>query len=276
MRRTGVGALAGAKKFRFQQRFGDGAAVDRDEGTFSAMAARVHGAGDQLLAGAGLAAHQYRRHAARDFRDPLLHVLHHRGLADQALKGDSAARRTVGAGRRARSTGTAGAGLRFLDRSGDHTAELFQVDRLGEVVESAGFQRLHGVLRGAICRHHDAALRTLLLQHPVQELQSQPVRQAHVGDDGVEAMRSQLLPRFRERASRFHPIAFTQQREFVEGAQVGLVIDDEHMGGKRCDGHQAAIVSNDEFPASAGPSRRNTTKNSLPCRFAPVGPTQRR
>ena len=57
--RPGEGALLVAEQLAFQQRLGDGGAVQADERAFLARAGVVDGAGDQLLAGAAFAADQH-------------------------------------------------------------------------------------------------------------------------------------------------------------------------------------------------------------------------
>ncbi len=75
---TGEGALAVAEELGLEQGLGDRTAVDRDEGLRRPRALRVDRARDELLAGAGLAADQHRRHAARDLVDQRAHLLHRR------------------------------------------------------------------------------------------------------------------------------------------------------------------------------------------------------
>ena len=90
-----------------------------------------------------------------------------------------------------------------------------------------------------------AALRTLLERHLVQQFKPQAVGQAHVGDDRIEAMFLELLAGLQQIADRFHPIPFPEQRQFVEGAQIRLVIDDENTGcleGGRLQAHSLRQV----------------------------------
>jgi len=121
-----------------------------------------------------------------------------------------------------------------LQRRADHAAKLLQIDRLGEVVEGAALQRLDGVLGRAVGGDHDAALGALGLRHLAQQLQPQAVGQTHVGDDDVEALLSQLRTRLGQRAGRGHLVALTQQRQFVQGAQIGFVVHHQHARGAGC------------------------------------------
>jgi hypothetical protein len=128
----------------------------------------------------------------------------------------------------------------------DHRAELLQVDRLGEVVEGAGLQRLDRVLGRAVGRHHHAALAALVFLDAVDDLHALAVGQPHVGDHRVEAAGLQVLPRFRHAARGLDAVALAQQRQLVQRAQVGLVVDDQDLrrplGGRGGNAH-GAIVS---------------------------------
>ncbi len=72
--RPGEGALLVPEKLAVHQARRDGAAVDLDEGAFTARGRVVDGVGDDLLAGPGLAQQQHRavegRHLAHEFHDP--------------------------------------------------------------------------------------------------------------------------------------------------------------------------------------------------------------
>jgi hypothetical protein len=104
-----------------------------------AMAAGVHGACHQLLAGARLAVHQHRRHAARHLGDAPLDRAHDRRLAHQARQRLPARRlvvrrerrRSIGRRQRRRRRHRLG---RLQGRLHDG-AKLPQIDRLGQVVE---------------------------------------------------------------------------------------------------------------------------------------------
>ena len=71
LRRAGEGALLVAEELAFDERRGEGGAVHRDERACRARAERVDGAGEQLLAGAGLAEEQDGRVRVGDLPDLL-------------------------------------------------------------------------------------------------------------------------------------------------------------------------------------------------------------
>jgi hypothetical protein len=118
-----------------------------------------------------------------------------------------------------------------LHRRGHDGAELLEIDGLGEVVERAGAQGLDGVFGRSVSGHDHAALAPLLRTHLLQQLHAEAVGQAHVGDDGVELLPVQLRARLLHTGGGFHAVAFAQQGQLVERAQVGFVIDDEDGGG---------------------------------------------
>ena len=168
---AGEGALAVAEELGLEQLLGDRAAVDRDEGPSLRVAARVDRARDQFLAGARLAVHQHRRHAARHLLDQRAHLLHRRRTRRPAAASAAAApaARTARGGRSraarrrcsdgrptAPSSAPCGAAA---ERRRDDRAELLQVDRLGQVVVGAGLQRLDRVLGRAVGGDDDAPSR---------------------------------------------------------------------------------------------------------------------
>ena len=97
--------------------------------------------------------------------------------------GGGAGCRRRGAARRARpAPARAGAGGVRAQRRGHHGAELPQVDRLGQVVEGAGLERLDRVLGRAVGGDDDGLLAAAGLVQPAQQVQPGAVGQPHVGD----------------------------------------------------------------------------------------------
>ena len=80
---AGEGPFAVAEELALDEVLGQGAAVDRDEGVAGAAALVVEVAGDQLLAGAGLAQDHHAGIGRRDRVDQAADRLHRRGVADQ-------------------------------------------------------------------------------------------------------------------------------------------------------------------------------------------------
>ena len=67
--------------------------------------------------------------------------------------------------------------------------KLAQVDRLGEVVEGAGLERLDRALGRAVGGDDDDLFRAAVTLEPMQQIEAVAVGQAHVGDHGVIAPR---------------------------------------------------------------------------------------
>ena len=221
---AGEGALAVAEELRLEQRLGNRAAVDRDEGLGGTVADLMDRAGHQLLAGAGLAVHQHRRHAARHLGHQLAHLAHHRRAARQALQRSDRRCRHGGGHRRHGGTRR----RRHPPQRGGHdAAELAQVDRLGQIVEGTGLERQHRVLGRAVGGDDQRLLGPAGLLEPAQQLQPVAVGQPHVGDDRIEAGGLQQRPGLLDAGRRLDVVALAQQRQLVEGAQIGLVVDDQ-------------------------------------------------
>ncbi len=84
---AGEGAFFVAEEFALEQVFGDGAAVDGDEGVLPPLAVVMDRLGDQFLAGAAFAGHQDVDPAAGDFLDEVVDPLHRLAFADQTAEG---------------------------------------------------------------------------------------------------------------------------------------------------------------------------------------------
>ncbi|BCX51370.1 hypothetical protein CTYAZ2_09520 [Comamonas testosteroni] len=65
-----------------------------------------------------------------------------------------------------------------------------------------------------------------------QQLHADPVGQAHIGNQDIEIAALQLSHAFLDRARGFHAVAFPQQGQLVERAQIRFIIDHENAG--RC------------------------------------------
>ena len=75
-----------AEQLALEQRLDHRRAVDGDEAAVAARAGAMQRAGDQLLAGAGLAGDQRRPHVRRQAADQREQVLHQRAAADHAAE----------------------------------------------------------------------------------------------------------------------------------------------------------------------------------------------
>ena len=121
----------------------------------------------------------------------------------------------------------------LLDGRCHDGSKLLQIDRLGEVVEGAGLQGFDGVFGGPVGRHDDAPFAALVVLDALQYFHAEPIGQSHVGDHRIEALGRQMLHRLGYATGRIDLVAFAQQCQFVERAQVGFVVDHEDMRGLR-------------------------------------------
>ena len=101
--------------------------IDRHEGPLGSQRVAMNRAGDQLLAGAALAGDQHRAIAAGNQSNPLEDVLHGRAGPEQFV------------GRAGREFGNGGRAARIAgcQRPLDDRGGLFQIERLGQIVERA-------------------------------------------------------------------------------------------------------------------------------------------
>ena len=90
--RAGVGPLGRSEQLGGGERRRDGAHVHRQEGLVAPRAGLMDGVGDELLAGAGLAAEQHRHLEVGDAADLVADALEPLALADQSEAADRAQR----------------------------------------------------------------------------------------------------------------------------------------------------------------------------------------
>ena len=166
----------------------------------------------ELLAAAGLAVDEHRRLALRQAVDEPAHLHHRGGFAQQLV-----ARRGLRL-------------FRHLERLLDERAQLLQRDRLREVVERAGLERGDRVLGAAVGGDHGDRDVEPLLVDVLDDAQALAVGQPHVGEAQVERLlveeADRLGDRLRSRRVEPHP----RERELEQLEEVGLVVDDEHLG----------------------------------------------
>ena len=113
------------------------------EGPVAAAAVGVDGAGHDFLARAGRAGDEHREVGVRDQGDLLEHLLHARSGADQPRRGVFLGRDPGGIGGPVR------------ERPGDHRRDLFEIERLDEIVEGSGCDGPHRRVEVAKGGHHD-------------------------------------------------------------------------------------------------------------------------
>ena len=141
--RTGERAPFMAEQFAFEQHFGDGRAIHGDERFIGARAVLIQGAGDQLLAGAGLAPNENRHRFGRHPSDFLADFLHDAAVADDGFAGGSGLAEIHWLAHQSRAG----------DGFGGHFEQVFHLERLDQVFERATFGRLDHRFGGAESGH---------------------------------------------------------------------------------------------------------------------------
>ena len=173
----------------------------------------------KLLAAAGLAGNVDRGLGARELPDHVARLLDRRTRPEQFVL----ARRGL-------------AGL-VRQRQGrlDQRAQLFERQRLGQVVERAGLERRHGIF-GAAERGDDRHRQVGALRADIaHQLQSVAVGQPHVGEAQVILTRLQPILGRGHRADGLDREPHADERKLQQLADVGLVVDDQHGAlGRGC------------------------------------------
>ena len=145
---AGERALAMAEQLAFDERFGQGAAIDGDERLAGPRALVVDGPGDQLLAGAGFAQDQHGRLRGGDFGDQRANALHAGRVADQP-------RRAFDALQPALERAVLLRELALFLHAAQQGFDLDQLARLGEVIERTVAQRGDGRFERRLAGEHD-------------------------------------------------------------------------------------------------------------------------
>ena len=167
-------------------------------GRVGPLAVLIDRPGDQLLAGAALAADQHgdvlRRHPA----DRLVHLLHGRTAADQHVGRSPATGSSSGI--------TAGTRMRRLisKARADEFAQLLQLQRLEEVVEGPELHRLDGCVRRPVAGDEDDRDLGVALMDAAEDVQTGEVGQRQIQEHDVGVVLGDHGQPFRRRGRRQH------------------------------------------------------------------------
>ena len=213
---AGEGPLLVAEQLAFQQRLGDGGAVDGQERLVGPAAVVVQGPGHQFLAGAALAQDQHVDVLRGDPADGLAHLLHDRAAADDAVAAVLGRQH----GRHVHQPGR-------LEGPVEHLAEAVEVHRLDQVIEGAALHGLDGRLGGAVGRDEDDRPFGVEGLDLLEDIQAGAVGQLQVEHDHVRAVLADLLQPFGGRRGGQH-LDLVPLEDAAEGvADAFLVIDDQ-------------------------------------------------
>ncbi len=210
-----------AEKFAFQQRFRNGRAVDGHKGRVGPVAVLVNGAGDQLLARAGLPADEYIHRLGGNAADFLVDVLHGRALPHNG----------IARGARLPQRHRLGHQPVALDRPADQVQQLGNFEGFEQVIVRTEFRRLNGRLGGAKGRDQDdrqPLLNGVQLPH---EFQAAQARHLEIGYHHVEHPAHGARQPFIAAGLHRHLVAFVlhDTRERVHNA--GVVVNEQDAGG---------------------------------------------
>ncbi len=183
----------------------------------AALAVFMQRAGDELLAGAGLAGDHHREVGLGEAGEHAINVLHRRATADQR---ESLAR----LGREP---------LHFApglgERATDHRDELVQIEGLGQIFVSAALGRGDRGHKGVLRAHHDDRQVGPELLDARNEIEGALVGHQDVGDDEVALPLADPAPQRCSVACGARRIARPRQGLVEHGADRGVVIGDENV-----------------------------------------------
>ena len=101
----------------------------------------------------------------------------------------------------------------------------------------------------------------------VENVDARSIGQAHIGDDDIKLLLGNARQRRLLIARRIHAITFAQQAEFIEGAQIRLVINHQNARGRSLRGmirHVYApcckVVTTNSLPSTARPRAVRTLR----------------
>ena len=203
-----------------EERLGETRAVDGDEGMLGEGPALVDCAGDQLLAGAALAAHQHGALVPLDGLDDAVDPLQGAAPADQLAHPAEASHLL------AQPCVLAAQGI-HLQHALDGEQDLLRTGVLDQVVRGAELHRLDGALDRAVAGQDDDHGGQLALVQGPQELHAVHHRHFEVRHDHVEQALAE--PGERRLAVRrvFHRVARALEVLGERARHVGLVLHEE-------------------------------------------------
>jgi hypothetical protein len=219
LRRARESTLLVAEELALHQVFGYRATVHREERAVAARTVLVYQPRRKFLAAARLAPDVNRRLAPRDFLDHLLDLL------DRGARAEDIARRLhLRLGR-----------LPGLVHHGElqgllhQRAQLLELHRLRDIVESAGLERGDGIFRAAVRRNHRDRQVGVMPGDILDHREAVPVGEPHVGQAQVVVVAGEQRERLRRaaRAVRFH--AHARERHPQQLTYVGFVVNDQDV-----------------------------------------------
>ena len=187
-----------------------------------ALAVGVHGARDQLLAGAALARDQHDRVGRRDLHDARQHVADRLRAADDVLE-VVALLELLGEELNLAVQAPALERLRHLHE------QLLLAERLLDVVEGADAHGLDRALDRAVGGHHDDLGHRLRLFGRAQHVDAVELAHPQIGDHDVVRAGGAELAALRAVCRFVDLVAAATQHHRQRRAHVALIVDDENL-----------------------------------------------
>ena len=176
---AGERTLAVAEQLAFDERFRQRAAIDRDKRLAGARALVVNGAGDQFLAGAGLAQDEHGRLRGRNFGDQRANAIHAGRSADQP-------RRAFDALQPALERAVLLRELALILHAAHQRLDLDELARLREIIERAVSQRGDGRLERRLAGQHDGFGIGAQLLRPGDHIDAVEARHIEIDEQTIE------------------------------------------------------------------------------------------
>ena len=182
----------------------------------------VHGARDELLAGAALALNQDRRPAGRRLNDQVEHPPHRRAASDDVVEVAVLLLNVLP--QRPVLVDQAPA----LERVLDDDEHFVVLERLGDVVERAALHRGDGVLDRRERGHHDDRQLVVEFLERLERRHAVDARHHHVDDGGVERDVAGELDALLAAGGQAHGIPLALQQGLEDLAHDFFVVDYEN------------------------------------------------
>ena len=230
---VGVAAPLEPEELALEEGLRDGAAVHFHEGAGVRGPQLVDLAREELLSHARLSLQEHggasgRRHFPDGFEDlrQLRASAHDQGRARPPPLRRAEARHLLGQ-------------PRLREGVLDHELHVIQLERLSDVVETAGLRRFHRVLEFSE-RGHDHDLHLGMTRADVsQEVQPVPVRKLLIEESQVVFLAGQTLPGFRHVSGRLHPIPLLREPLLQRVPEGLLVVHHQNAEGLLSEDYRA-------------------------------------
>ncbi len=222
-----------AEEFGFEQRLGDGAAVEGHEAVLTPRAGLVEGAGNDLLARAGLAGDEHRGRARCDGFDHLAQVAHRLAAANHA--GQAVALLELVA-----QVGIFGAQPPLFQRRLEDVHQLFELEWFADEVGGAALDGVDRVFNRAVAGDDDADDAGVAVERRGQHGAAVDARQPQVRHQDVEREAFEPFERLLTRRGFAHAEAGLGQPFGHDRTQGIFVVDEQQVGGFRQRGDSRA------------------------------------